>query len=231
MTKWQLPTKTPFAPSTGNWCEVCRIFLQEEEEFCQASDPQFFEVALGTEPVGEGTPLDDRQPARLSLPSGGAVRVKGQVDRVDRVGEHRYAVWDYKISSGHGFDARDPFVGGRRVQSVLYLRMIERALRAQLTQDAVVESFGYFFPSTRTLGQRLSWTNADLQAGNTIVQRLCALIAAGSYLATDEADDCRFCDYVQICRDPRGVAECSQQLLASTELESLCGFREVRHES
>jgi hypothetical protein len=100
---------------------------------------------------------------------------------------------------------------------VLYLRMIESALRHGLDPDAVVERFGYFFPSIRARGLRVDWQADTLEEGMLVLQRLCGGIAAGAFLATDDKQDCRFCDYRSIC-DVDRVTRHSKQLLDRDDL-------------
>src|SRR4029453_6052173 len=102
-----------------------RIFLEGEEELCQRSQPRFLEVALGLSRVAGGTPLDSAEPMPVRLISGQSFRARGQIDRVEELAPGRFSIWDYKVGSGYGYDRFDPFLRGRRVQSVLYLAMIE----------------------------------------------------------------------------------------------------------
>jgi ATP-dependent helicase/nuclease subunit B len=204
------------------------IFLQSESELCQTSRPIFFEVALGMERVGGGCVLDDPEPSSISLPSGETIRARGQIDRVDRTSETGYTIWDYKTGSGYGYDRSDPLRQGRRVQSVLYLRMIENALRKKANPAALVECFGYFFPSVRAQGHRVSWNERDLIGGLELIQRICQGIKAGAFIATDNQEDCKYCDYASICRDVGRVTGRSRTLLSWCLDGSLQPFRELR---
>lgn len=207
---------------------TAKLFLQAEEQFCQNSQPRYFEVALGMPSEDEGTLLDSEEPICVSLGGGQSIRARGKIDRVDETGAHRFVVWDYKVGSGYGYDPVDPFRQGRRVQSLLYLRMIESALRAKHDPQAAVEGFGYFFPSVRTFGLRVQWDATALAGGASILTKLCSLIREGAFLATNKADDCRFCDYTSICGDGQRLASQSQELLERTDLVSLGHFRELR---
>ena len=222
------PNENAFRMQYWQLVRTSRIFLQEEEDFCQASQPRFFEVALGLDSVAGGSPLDDKEPATVSLPNGKSIWARGWIDRVDETDASRYSVWDYKISSGYGYDQNDPFRQGRRVQSVLYLRMIETALRKNLDPKAIVERFGYFFPSIRAHGRRVDWDADTLASGMTILERLCASVEDGAFVATNDKDDCRYCDYASICRDVNRVTSQSKGLLDRDDLVPLTHFRELR---
>jgi ATP-dependent helicase/nuclease subunit B len=207
---------------------TARNFLQVEEEFCKTSQPRFFEIAIGVESIASGSPLDRVEPVDMTLPSGNSIRTRGQIDRLDETDRQRYAVWDYKLGSGYGYDQADAFRQGRRVQSILYLRMIESALREKLDPEAIVERFGYFFPGVRAHGLRIDWEVDKLAAGMTTVERLCSLVADGTYPATDNVDDCRYCDYATICGDVQRVTAQSKEMLERDDLVRLRRFRELR---
>lgn len=205
---------------------ICRIFLQDEQEHCQSSRPRFFEVALGMQ--GDGTAVDDDRAVRVDLPSGRRLLARGQIDRVDQVAEDRYAIWDYKLGSGYGYERSDPFRQGRRVQSMLYLSMIQSVLREKLSPAAAVERFGYFFPGLRTQGLRIDWETDQLRSGLSILDRLGDAVAHGAFLATDKKDDCTYCDYQAICRHLDALCGHSKQLLDGNELPVLNPLRGLR---
>ena len=222
------PNENAFRMQYWQLVSTSRIFLQVEEEFCQNSQPRFFEVALGLESVAGGNPLDDKEPSTVSLPNGKSIRARGWIDRVDETSAGRYAIWDYKTGSGYGYDRVDPFRQGRRVQSVLYLRMIEAAVRTKLDPNAIVERFGYFFPGIRAHGLRIDWDAHTLSAGLEVLERICNSIEAGAFLATDDSDDCRFCDYSSICHNVDQVTGHSKALLDRNDLALLKHFQELR---
>jgi ATP-dependent helicase/nuclease subunit B len=223
------PNEATYRMRLWQLVRTSKVFLDAEEEFCRKSQPRYFEVSLGMERVGGGSPLDDKEPVSIVLPNGKSIRAKGRADRVDETGTRRFAVWDYKLGSAYGYDANDPFIQGRRTQSILYLNMIEAAIRKKLNPKAVVERFGYFFPTTRALGLRYDWDAKTLATGMTILEHLCLLIADGAFLATNTADDCKFCDYQSICRDVHGVTRQSKTFLNGPEFPPLQHLRELRN--
>lgn len=194
---WPPPNQEVYQREVAELEQAARIFLREEQALAQHSLPLYFEVAVGLPKVGEGTLLDQREPARIRLPGGGAIRALGVIDRVDRLldGEQRYAVWDYKTGSSRRYQERDPFRQGRVVQNALYLALAQARLRERVAAGAAVARFGYFFPSPAELGRRVSWSSADLQQGLRLIEELCRLIAAGSFPLSDRTEDVRFSDY------------------------------------
>ena len=88
--------------------------------------------------------------------------------------------------------------------------MVELALRRKVSPKAVVQSFNYFFPSARTWGERIAWTQKELAKGPKIIEQLCEVIANGTFLPTDVAKDCHYCDYKTVCGDVWSLAANSQ---------------------
>jgi ATP-dependent helicase/nuclease subunit B len=230
--RWRndVPPPNENAVRVQYWALVrtARIFLGQEEEHCRTSEPRYFEVALGVPGVADGTALDGPDAVEANLPGGNRIRVCGKIDRVDRTENGRYCLWDYKTGGGYGYVLGDPFRQGRHLQSVLYLRMIETALRKHVDSQAVVERFGYFFPGARAHGSRISWDADRLAAGWSLIEGLCTLLADGAYPATNNADDCQWCDYRAVCRDVNCVTAASKRLLERDDLVQLRPYRELR---
>jgi RecB family exonuclease len=216
-----------------NWLRrTAEIFLREEEIHCRESRPAWFELALGIESEEPGGPLDCAEPVEVRLPNGGKIRVRGRIDRVDRAGESddRFSIWDYKTGGTWGYRRDDPFRGGRHVQNVLYLAMAEAHLRRVHSKKARVELFGYFFPSPRAHGERVSWPAEELRPGLEVVAGLCRLAAAGCFPLTDEPDeDLRFSDdYLAAFGDVAELAYWMRGKLENSTEKTLAPFRELR---
>ena len=208
-----------------------RIFLMTEAEFCQRSRPLFMEASLGLAAAGNGTPLDEPDPLGVPLSDGTSVRIRGRIDRIDQLGDessHEFAIWDYKTGSSNRYKRSDPFRQGRIIQHVLYLAMVQQVLRKTLDPKATVSTFGYFFPGVRGWGNRVAWSSDELSEGQAVLQRLCQTISSGSFAATDQCEDCRFCDYQAVCGDYQAVTAASKDKLANQENASLQSFRELR---
>ena len=106
--------------------------------------------------------------------------------------------------------------------------MIETALRRNLDPKAIVERFGYLFPSIRARRPRVEWDADMLADGMAILERLCGSIEVGAFVATSDQDDCRYCDYASICRDVNRVTSQSKVLLGCDDVVPLKHFRELR---
>lgn len=225
----QVPPPNENAYRVQYWqlLEVVSTFLRAEEEHGQQHLPRFFEVSLGLESVGGGTPLDDAQPIQVQLPDGQAIKTKGRIDRIDEIDAGGFLLCDYKTGSAYGFAQNDPFRQGRRVQNVLYPEMVRAAL-AQQHPSQKIESFGYFFPGIKGAGLRLNWRMAELQPGLEILARMCRLIEQGAFAATDNADDCKYCDYQACCGNYQAAAARSKSLLDNVQIVELSELRGLR---
>ncbi|MBT8336133.1 MAG: PD-(D/E)XK nuclease family protein, partial [Gemmatimonadetes bacterium] len=147
--------------------------------------------------------LGGATPVAVELPGGGAIRLAGRADRVDRTADGTRVV-DYKTGSTWGHGAKEgAYNGGRRLQHVLYARALE-AQRPDLEPVAGVE---YHFPTVRGENAVHAYDAARLADGLDLVRELADLAAAGSFPATDDPSDCRFCDYAAVCRFGRTRGE------------------------
>jgi ATP-dependent helicase/nuclease subunit B len=226
------PNESVYRTQCRQLREAARVFLTREEDFCKHSRPEYLEVSLGMAAEGEATPLDDPEPILVPLPSGRAIRARGRIDRIDRIGEEsrqEFAVWDYKTGRIHKkYRDADPFAKGRLVQHALYLSMVESALRRNLHCKAVVRQSGYYFPTGRGQGERVGRSREDLIRGGQVIQNLCEIVAGGAFLATNQSEDCGCCVYQLVCQDVASTTDASQRKLANGGNPSLKPMRELR---
>ena len=231
------PNQDVFQREMRELRQTARIFLLEEETFCRQSTPFCFEAAIGLPSEGGVTPLDTSEPVEVELSQGEVVRARGRVDRVDRLpGEHdhRFSVWDYKTGSSWKYrkdrsrPGENPFDGGRIVQSALYLALVEKQLKQKISSRATVSLFGYFFPNLRERGERIQWSEAQLDQGKEVLGRLCEMIGKGCFPFTDNAEDVRFSDYLDAFGDEMDNARAVASKLDNRENKVLQPFQELR---
>ena len=166
--------------------------------------------------TGVGSFLDTAEPLAVTLPGGGSIRVRGRIDRVDRVEGGRgdeYELWDYKTGSTYGYDPADPFRGGRRIQHALYAVMAQARLREVMGPGARVARFGYFFPAAKAHGERIAWTAEELGDGGRVLGCLCDLLRTGCFPMTDDPGDLTFSDFAAAHGDvARAAADINRKL-------------------
>ena len=156
--------------------QCCEIFLLSETELQKSSRPLYLEASFGV--LGSGTPLPGGNGGafELVLPSGRVVRLSGTLDRVDRLDAGGLAIWDYKTGKSDSFSPNDPIAGGK-LQAPLYA-VVLRGMPDQVEQ---VMSSGYFFPTQRESGRRISYPFSSLVSVVGEVDRLTDFLAAGFF--------------------------------------------------
>lgn len=176
---------------------AARIFLAAEAQRLAADPalvPAVFELEFGARDV-------DAIEVRLS--SQVAFRLRGRIDRVDRVaagpGAGQREIWDYKTGSPHAFREGDLLHGGRTLQWALYAA----ALRL-LPQGGPVRRSGYFFTSDRGSGQRFAAAPPPDERLAAALLPLFQLAVRGFFPAVHKGEargggPCRFCDFRRVC--------------------------------
>jgi len=217
------------------------MFLKAEERHCNATGvrPIALEAAIGVAPKLSATPLDHDDPVGLEVSDGRHVRLRGYVDRVDQqqgpAVPHEYSIVDYKSGSSARYkkgDADDPlaiFDSGRRLQHGLYVLMVRHVVRDKIDDRSTVDTFTYTFPNAKAGGERLSWTAQELEGVTDIVDRLCGIVGAGAFVATNKKDDCTYCDYLDVCGQPLKTVATANRKLADENLARLFdGLRKAK---
>ncbi|MBI4545372.1 MAG: PD-(D/E)XK nuclease family protein [Gemmatimonadetes bacterium] len=211
-----VPSEAVFQRQVGELREDARAFV----EMVRTRGAPWHALELG---FGPGT-AHDLVP--IELP-GGVIRLSGRIDRVDRRPEGLVVV-DYKTGSRRSYaPGTGVFQGGRRLQHTLYVLAAEKLL------GQPADRAEYHFPTRQ--GQNECWSRdaAQLRAGLAVIDRLLDLAARGHFMPTDNPDDCKFCDYREICRVGERWGEVDSPLAAWTrqhlawvpELEALAEVR------
>ncbi|HSR43160.1 MAG TPA: PD-(D/E)XK nuclease family protein, partial [Longimicrobiales bacterium] len=168
--------------------------------------------------------LDGAPPGILNL-SDGEVRLRGKVDRVDEV-DGALRIVDYKTGSTWAFKKENRvFHGGRRLQHLVYSRVVEGLL------DRPVGGAEYHFPTPRGRNERYRFSRGVLEDGPGLVENLLDAVARGRFLPTEEPRDCGLCDYRSICRvteTPWGSVESPPAEWALRSLDRLEEYAELR---
>ena len=173
--------------------EACGIFLESEIRRQAEGRPLYMEVSLGGDRIE--TPWDRAEPVDLTLESGLTLKLRGRMDRIDRLEGGGLFITDYKSGRSDKFSANDPFRQGRNLQPLLYTRMLERAL-ADLGRPEPVRGFAYYFPMPRDEGRIIAYSREELdRTGMEIVEKLGGMAAAGCFPFTTDPGDVRFSDY------------------------------------
>lgn len=189
------PSEAVFVTERDEIRQAAIAFLTHEREAAANRD--------SGEWLGFEVAFDSDQPARLPL-GDGELRLKGKIDRVDRLPDGRLVVIDYKTGSPGSYKQRKddgPFKGGRRIQAAAY------AAAAAERFGAPVARFEYRFPTARGQNEIVTYDPAQIAQAEPIVRGLLDHIARGLFVPTNDSSDCRYCDYRPICRVTVGEYE------------------------
>lgn len=172
------------------------IFLTEESR--RNVTPLGFEVSFG---LGKSNGLAVPDPIPLKLGDEVELLLRGTIDRIDQT-EDGFEVWDYKSGSAFDFGGIDMLTGGRRLQWALYAYALDELLdRAGI--DGRTNRAGYFFPSDRELGVRLSEQPPEPAVLGARLAPLFDLVEKGAFLHVQKHGACTHCDYNSICSRER----------------------------
>lgn len=194
------PTEAAFRRESRGVRRTAEIFLRDEADRAEEADPWAFEVRIGLDGA-DGSP-GSAEPVELELGEAGPLRLRGSVDRVDRLRPGVFRAWDYKTGSTSGHDRADP-IGRGRLQWLLYALALERLLGDDGAPARVVRS-GYLFPGERAHGDRMEY-EVDARAKarlEKVLTRHLDLVAAGLFPHAPDVDACRWCDFRLVCGDP-----------------------------
>jgi ATP-dependent helicase/nuclease subunit B len=136
--------------------------------------------------------LAGEEPALVEIP-GGTLRLRGAIDRIDE-DLRGLTVIDYKTGVVRDFADTATFHGGRRLQHGLYTIVAESRLNAR------VVSGEFHFPTMRGQNEVMPFDRLRLEGVRELLGILLDGVAAGAFLPTDDADDCRFCNFAEVCR-------------------------------
>ena len=136
--------------------------------------------------------LGDDEPVVIPVP-GGELRLRGAIDRVDAdlSGIH---VIDYKTGMARDFAGTGAFHGGRRLQHALYALVAEERLGGEVATGQ------YHYPTVRGEHRTFVFDRLERAGVGELLGLILDGVASGSFVPTDHADDCRFCDFAEVCR-------------------------------
>jgi RecB family exonuclease len=174
--------------------DTLAIFLAAEEKRETRGRPLAFEKEI----PGESIALDGRRSFRL----------RGFIDRVDRIDRDTYRIIDYKTGNPAPYENLVHFGRGRTLQPALYAVALEQMLARESPGHAprVAES-GYFFTSRRGEGDEIMVRDFDRGRLRSLLGDLFAILENGYFIAGPAAK-CDYCDYRAACLSggPGGAA-------------------------
>jgi ATP-dependent helicase/nuclease subunit B len=212
------PSTEVYAREVGAFLTDLDLFLKFESEE-QSREWMGFEVSFGAGSA-EGEPLARSEPITLDLGAGLRFKLRGRIDRIDRLPDGSYEAMDYKTGAAFlpgGLDAT--FAGGRQLQHALYALVATELLRAKDPSARVAGS--YYFPTVRGGRERVVRPAGSQARVTDVLRDLFDVLAAGAFIHSADEGDCRFCDFGRACgsraaeRAARKIADPANAALAA----------------
>jgi ATP-dependent helicase/nuclease subunit B len=173
--------------------QAAEIFLHAEAGQ-KNTQPVGFEVSFGFGRKGE---LDSPEPVLLQLTKDITLKLRGRIDRVDKVTDG-YAIWDYKSGSAYSYKEASLNHAGSYLQWALYAYVLDEILKKDARAGRVVQS-GYFFTTEREYGKRIAPQLPTRHELGDRLQPLFELVADGCFFHIQKEDHCKFCEYSRVC--------------------------------
>jgi ATP-dependent helicase/DNAse subunit B len=201
----------------------------QEESAAQDVLPAYFEVAFGGTRSAAKDPDSTDEPLELTRPTligDEAIKISGQIDRVDVARDNTVVSYDYKLSTGA---SKWDIISGRSLQLPIYLEALERLI----LPDRPVAGGGYYIirgaQERRNKGlyraTQLEYVNICSRAKHSVlsdeewqevraevirkVWKFLDGMRAGRFVVdpSERQKTCRFCDYGAVCRYSRDRIE------------------------
>jgi ATP-dependent helicase/nuclease subunit B len=190
------PSEGVFARERAEVMQALDVFLAAEEKLGDKVEPLLFEVVFG---IAEEKAKGIEEPVEVALSSKDSFRLRGRIDRIDRVGDGLYRVVDYKTGRYSRYDKLRCFGGGRTLQHVLYALAAEEILKKEGVDASprVVES-GYYFPTRRGEGKEVIVGEFDREELKKLLKELLDIVTKGHFIVGLDVI-CGYCDFLPIC--------------------------------
>ncbi len=209
------PSEVVFISEKNQLLKELAVFLRcEQLLWDDGSIPQYLEAPFGMgsdEVKKKGYGLAG--PVSITLPGGGEIRIRGKIDRIDRLPKDGdYRIWDYKTGGTYAFSRDDYIKRGRQVQHVLYALAAEKILQ-QPDPQARVKDGGYLFPTEKGEGQGYLRDSSARGKALEALDLLFELMAGGTFCVAEDKDaPCFYCDFSDVCRYPQSQDNLKRKL-------------------
>ena len=177
-----------YRADVGRLEQAAEIFLNVEAGQ-ENTQPIGFEVSFG---LGQDGELDTREPVLVKLAQSIELKLRGRIDRVDKV-EDGYAIWDYKSGSAYSYREASLQHVGSYLQWALYAYVLDEILKREESDRKVVRS-GYFFTTEREYGRRIAPVLPPRHEVGDKLRPLFDLVSEGCFYHIQKEDHCKFCE-------------------------------------
>lgn len=211
-------------------------FLDDLELFMKGECSQTGVEGVGFE-VGFGSsrqfsdedrlePLSNVEPVAIDLGQSRVIRLRGRIDRINRLSDGSYEIVDYKTGKFWQKAWKGAFVQGTRLQHALYSIAARWLIGSRQKGKPRILHAAYIFPTIRGWDQRVEIPQDDGQAVREVLNDLCDTLSSGAFIHTSEEEDCKWCDFAAACG--KQSFECSGSKLDATDSAVLDSFRRLK---
>ena len=172
------------------------LFLKMEEENDENLKPVYFEFKFGFN-YGE----NNSKEVKLNLPSGKSIKLRGKIDRIDKIDKDSYNIIDYKTGSTYSYNNNDYFNQGTQLQHAVYALAFEKLMDGEVEVNKSI----YYFPTLKGEGIKIVRLKDGLNKREDVkelIDNLLDIIAKGNFSMSKcdyNTNPCKYCDYNQIC--------------------------------
>ena len=164
-------------------------------------------------------PLSNVEPVAIELRPGRHIRLRGRIDRINRLEDGSFEIVDYKTGKFWRDSWKGVFVQGTRLQHALYSIAARWLLAARGEKNPAIKQASYLFPTERGWDKRLDIPQDEGTKVLGVLNDLCDVIASGSFVHADNEWACKWCQFSAACgREP---------FQCSTAKVKLSGYRSV----
>lgn len=172
------------------------LFLKKEEENDKSLKPVYFEFKFGF-----SSDENNSEEVRLNLPSGKSIKLRGKIDRIDKIDKDTYNIIDYKTGSTYRYNNSDYFKKGTQLQHAVYALAFEKIMDRKVEVNKSI----YYFPTIKGEGIKIVRMKEGLNNREDVkklIDDLLDIIAEGNFAMAKydyKTRACRYCDYNKIC--------------------------------
>ena len=190
------PNQLVFNREASEIKSSAEVFLINEINNSDNFVPKYFEYSFGYDYKKDSYPA-----AKIKLPSGEEIKLRGKIDRIDQTDDNNFNIIDYKTGSTYAYSNSDYFKEGSQLQHAIYALAFE-----DISDEPVsVNQSIYYFPTLKGEGQKIIREPEGIykrEEVKEIIDGLLDIISDGNFVMCKwdyNNKDCDYCDYNTIC--------------------------------
>jgi len=197
------------------------VVFQNEYEQLKRDMGVFLHInkELKTVPVGTEVcfGIKEKDHVKILLGGGKGILLRGKIDRIDKASEDNYHVWDYKTGSSSYYEGNKYIDACRQIQHALYAVAADVIIKKTgKDKKTRITRSGYLTPTEKGIrsGGGGIFPREESQPGlwQEALNKLADVLASGTFVFARK-DECRFCDYADVCGGEKAVLWASMKCM------------------